>query len=50
VDSAITSPSIALTAIQSVIKIQQSEPLPFYSEHTLASPWLESAVLSYQSG
>jgi hypothetical protein len=38
------------TAIQSIIKIQQSEPLPFYSAYTLASPWLESAVLRYQSG
>ena len=42
--------SEAFAAIQSIIKIQQSEPLPFYSEHTLASPWLESAVLRYQSG
>ena len=37
-------------AIQSIIKTQQSEPLPFYSGHTLASPWLESAALRYQDG
>ena len=38
------------SAIQSIIKIQQSEPLSFCSEHTLVSPWLESAVFRYQSG
>jgi hypothetical protein len=35
------------TATQSIIKTQQSDLQPFYSEHTLASPGLESAVLRY---
>ena len=38
----------ANTAIQSILKTRQSEPLPFYFEHALASPWLEPAVLCYQ--
>jgi plasmid replication initiation protein len=36
-----------ITATQSIIKTQQSDLQPFYSEHTLASPGLESAVLRY---
>ena len=35
------------SATQSIIKTQQSDLLPFYSEHTLASPGLESAILRY---
>jgi len=31
-------------------KTQQSDLLPFYSEHTLASPWLESAYFAIMGG
>ena len=36
-----------MAATQSIIKTQQSDLQPFYSEHTPASPGLESAVLRY---
>jgi hypothetical protein len=40
-----------MTAIQSIMKIQQKGSLAFYDEHTPPSPfWLESAVFRYQGG
>jgi hypothetical protein len=34
-----------MAATQSIIKTRQNDLQPFYSEHTLASPGLESAIL-----